>query len=68
LQIDPEGWFAGSDDAALSPDDIQTLIARRNEARAEKDFAAADAIRDELASKGVSIEDGPGGTRWRRTG
>ena len=68
LQNDPEDWFAGSDDAALSPDDIQTLIARRNEARAEKDFAAADAIRDELASKGVSIEDGPGGTRWRRTG
>ena len=68
LQNDPEDWFAGSDDAALSPDDIQTLIARRNEARAEKDFAAADAIRDELASNGVSIEDGPGGTRWRRTG
>ena len=67
LQIDPEDWFAGSDDDALSVSDIESLIARRNEARAAKDFAAADAIRDELAAKGVSIEDGPDGTRWRRT-
>ncbi len=67
LQNDPEDWFAGSGDGALSASDIESLIARRNEARAEKDFAAADAIRDELAAKGVSIEDGPGGTRWRRT-
>jgi cysteinyl-tRNA synthetase len=68
LQNDPEDWFAGADDGALSADDIETLIAKRNEARADKDFAAADAIRDELAAKGVSIEDGPDGTRWRRTG
>ncbi len=68
LQNDPEAWFAGSDDAALSAGDIESLIARRNDARAKKDFAAADAIRDELAAEGVSIEDGPGGTRWRRTG
>jgi cysteinyl-tRNA synthetase len=68
LQNDPEDWFAGADDGALSADDIETLIAQRNEARADKDFAAADAIRDELAAKGVSIEDGPDGTRWRRTG
>ncbi len=67
LQNDPEDWFAGSGDGALSASDIESLIARRHEARAEKDFAAADAIRDELAAKGVSIEDGPGGTRWRRT-
>jgi cysteinyl-tRNA synthetase len=68
LQNDPEAWFAGSDDGALSASDIECLIARRNEERADKNFAAADAIRDELASKGVSIEDGPEGTRWRRTG
>ena len=68
LQSDPEEWFAGSDDGALSASDIEALIARRNKARAEKDFSAADAIRDELAEKGVSIEDGPDGTRWRRTG
>ena len=67
LQNDPEKWFAGTDDSALSAAKIESLVARRSEARAEKDFAAADAIRDELAANGVSIEDGPTGTRWRRT-
>ena len=32
------------------------------------DFAAADAIRDQLAAAGVTIEDSPSGTRWRRSG
>jgi cysteinyl-tRNA synthetase len=68
LQSDPEKWFVGSDDSALSASEIESLIAKRNEARAEKDFAAADAIRDQLAANNVSIEDGPGGTRWRRSG
>jgi len=66
LQSDPEEWFAGSDDSDLSASDIESLIEKRNEARAEKNFAAADAIRDELLRKGVSIEDGPDGTKWRR--
>jgi cysteinyl-tRNA synthetase len=68
LQSDPEKWFVGSDDSALSVSEIESLIAKRNEARAERDFAAADAIRDQLAANSVSIEDGPSGTRWRRTG
>jgi cysteinyl-tRNA synthetase len=67
LQSDPEEWFVGSDDSALSASEIESLIAKRNEARAAKDFAAADAIRDQLAADNVSIEDGPGGTRWRRS-
>jgi len=66
LQSDPEEWFAGSDDGDLSASDIESLIEKRNEARAERNFAAADAIRDELSRKGVSIEDGPDGTKWRR--
>ena len=68
LQSDPEEWFVGSDDSALSASEIESLIAKRNEARAARDFAAADAIRDQLAANNVSIEDGPGGTRWRRSG
>ena len=68
LQSDPEKWFVDADDSAISASEIESLIAKRNEARAERDFAAADAIRDQLAANSVSIEDGPGGTRWRRSG
>jgi cysteinyl-tRNA synthetase len=49
------------DDAA-----IQDRIQRRNEARAQRDFAAADAIRDELAALGITLEDKAEGTVWRR--
>jgi len=49
------------DDAA-----IQDRIARRNAARAQRDFAAADAIRDELAALGITLEDKAEGTVWRR--
>jgi cysteinyl-tRNA synthetase len=68
LQQDPEAWFAGSGDGELDAAAIGSLLAQRTAARGNRDFAAADAIRDELASAGVTIEDGPAGTRWRRTG
>jgi cysteinyl-tRNA synthetase len=68
LQYDPEHWFGGGDvEGELSADEIETLIAKRNAARAAKDFATADAIRDELAAAGIKIEDGPEGTTWRRS-
>ena len=51
----------------LAADDIEALIAERNEARAQKNFARADEIRDQLLSQGISIEDGASGTRWRRS-
>ncbi|MCF8033063.1 MAG: cysteine--tRNA ligase [Desulfarculaceae bacterium] len=47
------------------PDQIEALIAQRTQARKDKDFAAADRIRDELTDMGVLLEDGPEGTRWR---
>jgi cysteinyl-tRNA synthetase len=50
---------------ALDPAEIESLIARRNQARKQKDFAEADAIRTELAKRGVEIMDTPAGTRWR---
>lgn len=68
LQSDPEEWFARDIDGELSAQDIETLIEKRNAARAAKDFAAADDYRDQLADAGIKIEDGSGGTIWRRGG
>ncbi|MEE9416435.1 MAG: cysteine--tRNA ligase [Acidimicrobiales bacterium] len=47
--------------------EIDSLIAERAEARASKDFATSDRIRDELASRGIVIEDTAGGTTWHRS-
>ncbi len=68
MQKDIEEWFSGGDDGDLSADDIEALLEQREVARAKRDFAAADAIRDKLAAAGITIEDGSGGTRWRRSG
>jgi cysteinyl-tRNA synthetase len=68
LRSDPEDWFAGDVAGDMPAGEIEALIEQRNAARAAKDFAAADAIRDELAKAGIAIEDGPDGTTWRRSG
>jgi cysteinyl-tRNA synthetase len=54
--------------AALDAAEVERLIERRAAARRTKAFAEADRIRDHLAAAGVILEDGPGGTRWRRAG
>ncbi len=69
LQQDPNDWFKWQPAAAaggLSDADIDAKIAARTEARANKDFATSDAIRDELQAAGIILEDGAGGTTWRR--
>jgi cysteinyl-tRNA synthetase len=47
-------------------EEIARLVDDRLAARRRRDFAAADRIRDDLAARGVLLEDGPGGTRWKR--
>jgi cysteinyl-tRNA synthetase len=47
-------------------DEIDRLIEARHAARRRRDFAAADAIRDDLAARGVLLEDSAGTTRWKR--
>jgi cysteinyl-tRNA synthetase len=47
-------------------DAIEAMVAERDAARREKDYARADRLRDQLAEIGVEIEDGAEGTRWRK--
>lgn len=64
LQRDPEAFMqSGSDDDVA---EIEALIKARNDARAAKDWGAADAARDKLTAMGIVLEDGAGGTTWRR--
>ena len=63
LQQSPQEFLQGDDDDVAK---IEALIAKRNQAREDKDWAAADEARDELTNMGVVLEDGAEGTRWRR--
>jgi cysteinyl-tRNA synthetase len=47
---------------------VEKMIVERKEARASGDYARADAIRAELSQKGIVLEDGASGTRWKVTG
>ena len=65
LQQAPEAWFnrgASNDDDAR----IQALVDERAAAKKARDFARADAIRDQLAGEGILLEDTPQGVRWKR--
>ncbi len=64
LQESPDEWFSG--DGHDDEQDIERLIAEREQARDERNFAKADEIRDTLTDMGIALEDGPNGTLWRR--
>ena len=67
LGRDPGAFLQSGDDAGVSADEIEKNIEARNAARKGRDFGEADRIRDALLAQGVTLEDGPGGTTWRRT-
>ncbi len=67
LQQEPEQFLQGGaqvDDGEVA--EIEALIKQRNEARAAKDWALADAARERLNEMNIVLEDGPQGTTWRR--
>lgn len=67
LGLDPQAWTsAGGDDRAASALGVlvEAALAERAAARAAKDWAAADAVRDRLVAAGVQVEDSPTGARW----
>jgi cysteinyl-tRNA synthetase len=73
LGFDPLGEpWSGMGEAVFGPDRLRgavdtlvmTLLKHRDEARARRDFATADMIRDQLSSAGIAVEDTPGGPRW----
>jgi cysteinyl-tRNA synthetase len=66
LQTAPDSWF-GADATDPDSEAIDALIEQRNQARTDRDFATADAIRDRLTAMGVVLEDSGASTRWRRS-
>ncbi|MEP6598683.1 MAG: cysteine--tRNA ligase [Actinomycetota bacterium] len=66
LGISPTQWAATGTDQLRDVVDglVRMVIEQREAARARKDFAAADAIRDQLAAAGITLEDTPAGPRW----
>ena len=66
FERDPEVFFQSGSTGELSAEKIEQMIQQRKQARADKDFAKADQIREELLQNGVVLEDGAQGTIWRR--
>jgi cysteinyl-tRNA synthetase len=71
LGVDPldASWqSSGTDDSAKLRGAldilVRSLLERRQQARSERDFATADAVRDQLRAAGVEVEDTPSGPRW----
>jgi cysteinyl-tRNA synthetase len=63
LQNDPSAWLKGDGN---DDQEIDALVEARKTARANKDFTESDRIRDDLTSRGITLEDGADGTKWRR--
>ncbi|MXR36856.1 cysteine--tRNA ligase [Craterilacuibacter sinensis] len=67
LQREPEAFLQGGvGEEAISAEAIDALIVARRDARAARNWAESDRIRDELTAKGIVLEDSAGTTTWRR--
>ncbi len=64
LGIEPAAWTTSSDLTPVLDALVQVALGQRAAARERKDYAASDAIRDQLAATGVVVEDTPDGARW----
>ena len=63
LQDDPQAWFRAG---IANGEEIDALVVGRTAARAAKDWARADVLREELTRRGIEVLDGPSGSSWRR--
>ena len=67
MQLAPgEFLHAAAGNGEISQDEINRMIEERAQAKAAKNYAEADRIRERLTEQGIILEDGPGGTAWRR--
>ena len=66
LESDPETYLQGGASNSDDVGQIESLIQQRLDARANKDWAEADRIRDELTAMDIELEDKDGKTIWRR--
>lgn len=67
LQQDPSDFLRGkAGEGDLSEAQIEALVAQRQQAKTDRDFALADQVREQLKAAGVVLEDSRSGTRWRR--
>ena len=68
LGILEDRWTGKKEDASSKDYDdlMQAILDIRQECRAQKQYALADAIRDKLAALGITIEDSPQGARWKK--
>jgi len=65
LQLEPEAFLQAGAAGKVDAAEVEALIATRLQARADKNWAESDRIRDQLTAMGVVLEDGKGGTTWR---
>lgn len=65
LQLEPEAFLQAGAAGKVDAAEVEALIAARLQARADKNWAESDRIRDQLTAMGVVLEDGKGGTTWR---